>query len=146
MVLSDVKGHKQVQHTGGLIGTVTQFTLIPDMKLGIVVLTNQQSGAAFNTITNTVKDSYLGSRQKLAENLWRKEWLKWKPNSANKRKMLLQNPGSLQKKSAAIKAEQFTGTYNDIWFGDVEIAQQGNSYRISLQKLSKIKRRITSIL
>ena len=30
--ISDVKGHKQVQHTGGLIGTVTQFTLIPDMK------------------------------------------------------------------------------------------------------------------
>ena len=30
------------------------------MKLGIVVLTNQQSGAAFNTITNTIKDSYLG--------------------------------------------------------------------------------------
>ncbi|WP_337059174.1 serine hydrolase domain-containing protein, partial [Elizabethkingia meningoseptica] len=29
--LSDVKGHLQVQHTGGLIGTVTQFTLIPDM-------------------------------------------------------------------------------------------------------------------
>ena len=58
--LSDVKGHLQVQHTGGLIGTVTQFTLIPDLKLGIVVLTNQQSGAAFNTITNTVKDSYLG--------------------------------------------------------------------------------------
>ena len=35
--LSDVKGHKQVQHTGGLIGTVTQFTLIPDLKLGIKV-------------------------------------------------------------------------------------------------------------
>ncbi|WP_435524458.1 serine hydrolase [Chryseobacterium indoltheticum] len=68
--LSDVKGHKQVQHTGGLIGTVTQFTLIPDMKLGIVVLTNQQSGAAFNTITNTVKDSYLG----IADRSWLKTY------------------------------------------------------------------------
>ena len=56
--LTDVKGHKQVYHTGGLIGTVTQFTLIPDLKLGIIVLTNQQSGAAFSTITNTIKDSY----------------------------------------------------------------------------------------
>ncbi len=58
--ISDVKGHRQIQHTGGLIGTVTQFTLIPDLNLGIVVLTNQQQGVAFNTITNTVKDSYLG--------------------------------------------------------------------------------------
>jgi Beta-lactamase. len=68
--LTDVKGHKQVYHTGGLIGTVTQFTLIPDMKLGIVVLTNQQSGAAFSTITNTIKDAYLG----IADRNWLKTY------------------------------------------------------------------------
>ena len=58
--LSDVKGYKQVTHTGGLAGVVTQITLLPEMKLGIIVLTNQQSGAAFTAITNTIKDSYLG--------------------------------------------------------------------------------------
>src|SRR5690606_10324893 len=36
-VLTDVKGKLQVGHTGGLIGTVTQVTLIPEMKLGIIV-------------------------------------------------------------------------------------------------------------
>jgi hypothetical protein len=35
-------------------------TYIPELQLGIIVLTNQQSGAAFNAITNTIKDSYLG--------------------------------------------------------------------------------------
>jgi hypothetical protein len=39
-------------------GIVTQTTYIPE-QLGIIVLTNQQSGAAFNAITNTIKDSYL---------------------------------------------------------------------------------------
>jgi CubicO group peptidase (beta-lactamase class C family) len=58
--LSDVKGYKQVTHTGGLAGVVTQVTLLPEMNLGIIVLTNQQSGAAFTAITNTIKDSYLG--------------------------------------------------------------------------------------
>ena len=58
--LSDVKGYKQVTHTGGLAGVVTQVTLLPELKLGIIVLTNQQSGAAFTAITNTIKDSYLG--------------------------------------------------------------------------------------
>jgi hypothetical protein len=43
--LSDVKGYKQVTHTGGLAGVVTQVTLLPEMNLGIIVLTNQQSGA-----------------------------------------------------------------------------------------------------
>jgi CubicO group peptidase (beta-lactamase class C family) len=53
LVLSDVKGYKQVTHTGGLEGIVTQT--IYELQLGIIVLTNQQSGAAFNAITNTIK-------------------------------------------------------------------------------------------
>ena len=58
--LSDVRGYKQVGHTGGLAGIVTQVTLIPEMKLGIIVFTNQQSGEAFSAITNTIKDRYFG--------------------------------------------------------------------------------------
>ena len=58
--LSDVNGYKQATHTGGLAGIVTQVTLIPELKLGIIVFTNQQSGAAFKAITNTIKDSYFG--------------------------------------------------------------------------------------
>jgi CubicO group peptidase (beta-lactamase class C family) len=58
--LSDVKGRFQASHTGGLAGIVTQVTLIPELKLGIIVFTNQQSGAAFTSITNTIKDGYLG--------------------------------------------------------------------------------------
>jgi hypothetical protein len=38
------------------------------LNLGIVVLTNQQQGVAFNTITNTLKDSYLGIEDR--------DWLK----------------------------------------------------------------------
>ena len=58
--LTDVKGTQQVSHTGGLEGMVTQVTLLPEMKLGIVVLTNQESGAAFTAVTNAIKDSFLG--------------------------------------------------------------------------------------
>jgi CubicO group peptidase (beta-lactamase class C family) len=45
--LQDINGHLQVSHTGGLDGIVTQVIMIPDVKLGIIVLTNQQSGSAF---------------------------------------------------------------------------------------------------
>jgi hypothetical protein len=31
--LSDVKGYKQVSHTGGLEGMVTQITMIPELNL-----------------------------------------------------------------------------------------------------------------
>jgi hypothetical protein len=58
LVLSDVKGYKEVTQ-GGLEGIVAQTTYFPELQLGILVLTNQQSGAAFSAITN-IKDSYLG--------------------------------------------------------------------------------------
>src|SRR5690606_21023814 len=130
--LTDVKGHKQVYHTGGLIGTVTQFTLIPDLKLGIVVLTNQQSGAAFSTITNTIKDSYLGMPEK--------DWLKTygdrmaKVNAdytKDKKEIFSKSESFKRDKNCQIKNNQITGTYNDLWFGDVTISQYGKNLRFA---------------
>src|SRR3984957_13308335 len=41
-LVNDVKGYKQISHTGGLEGMVTQITMIPELQLGIIVLTNQE--------------------------------------------------------------------------------------------------------
>ncbi len=138
--ISDVKGHKQIQHTGGLIGTVTQFTLIPDMKLGIVVLTNQQSGAAFNTITNTVKDSYLG----IADRNWLKTYgermAKVNADFEKGKKEIFAKAEAFKKsKLCTVKPEQITGTYTDPWFGDVEVSQNGNTYRIVSKTSPRLK-------
>lgn len=72
--LNDALGYKQVSHTGGLLGMVTQVTLIPELNLGIVVLTNQEQGGAFKAITNTIKDGYFGSPavDRVQQNLDRK--------------------------------------------------------------------------
>lgn len=121
--LSDVRGYKEVEHTGGLAGIVTQVTLIPEMKLGIIVFTNQQSGGAFRAITNTIKDSYFGiegvdrikqyheaaikniaEEKKITENIWKDIEVKQKNSSAKTDDSL------------------YTGTYSDKWFGDVIIS------------------------
>lgn len=130
--LTDVKGHKQVYHTGGLIGTVTQFTLIPDMKLGIVVLTNQQSGAAFSAITNTIKDAYLG----VPERNWLKQYgeRSAKMNAEyekEKKEIFAASAKFAKKRECQIGQEQISGTYTDPWFGDVVIAPQGKTLRFA---------------
>ena len=138
--VTDVKGHKQISHTGGLIGTVTQFTLIPDLKLGIVVLTNQQSGAAFSTITNTVKDSYLG--------IGDRNWLKTLGDRAakmnaeyekGKKEIFAQSQAFRKSKSCQISDVQITGTYNDPWFGDVIISKEGSTLRIFCKNSPRLK-------
>jgi CubicO group peptidase (beta-lactamase class C family) len=122
--LEDINGHLQVSHTGGLDGIVTQTIMIPDIKLGIIVLTNQQNGAAFTVISNTIKDSYLGlpkfdhlayfgqerrakedNADKITEEVWR---------------VVDQN----LKQKVKIDYQKYIGTYNDKWFGEVTIFEK----------------------
>ncbi len=60
--LSDVLGNMQVQHTGGLPGMLSKTVMIPDLELGIVVLTNtsDDGAAVFGSVSQMILDSYLG--------------------------------------------------------------------------------------
>jgi hypothetical protein len=137
--LTDVKGgYKQVYHTGGLLGTVTQFTMIPDLDLGIIVLTNQMNGNAFNTITNTIKDSYLGYNDR--------NWLKtYGDRNANylqfndSLKAAVYNKVELAKTNQSLpKPAQIVGTYSDDWFGDIVISFDENKYTIKSKRSADI--------
>lgn len=122
--LTDINGHLQVSHTGGLDGIVTQTVLFPEINLGIIVFTNQQSGAAFNAISNTIKDSYLGlnypdhvmalsANRKLqvenADKITDEVWAKVNQNI---------------KEKIIIDIKKYEGTFNDKWFGEVTISER----------------------
>lgn len=124
--LSDVKGFKQVTHTGGLAGMVTQVTLLPELQLGIIVFTNQQSGAAFSSVTNTIKDSYLG----LPPTGWvarYSERVKKGQEEADKITKDIWDGIEKEQKATTAKVDfaNYAGTYRDRWFGDVVLSQQG---------------------
>lgn len=119
--ITEVKGRLQVSHTGGLDGIVTQVTMLPELNLGIIVLTNQQNGAAFNAITNTIKDAYIGipSEDYIAQySAQRKE----KEDNADKiTEEVWQTVAQNQKKRIRIPVEHYTGTFTDNWLGDIEL-------------------------
>ncbi len=122
--LSDVKGYKQVSHTGGLTGMVTQVTLIPELRLGIVVLTNQQVGAAFTSITNTIKDSYLGMPNVDRVDEYSKSLNDRIDDDDKAVKAVWATVEANQKDATSYKPDPalFTGRYHDAWFGDVDIS------------------------
>ena len=121
--LSDVYGFLQASHTGGLLGIVTQVTLIPELKLGMIVLTNQQSSEAFYAITNTIKDSYLG----IPGRDWISEMTKQLQASETEARRItdeIQKELETQRKGAGSKTDKdiYTGTYKDDWFGEIAIS------------------------
>ncbi|MEO9146860.1 MAG: serine hydrolase [Ginsengibacter sp.] len=125
--LSDENGYKVPTHTGGLAGIVTQVTLIPELKLGIIVFTNQQSGAAFTAITNTIKDSYYGINGKDRVKQYHDRVLQ---NEARAKKITDKVWGDIntaqQKNKSSTDFNMYTGTYTDPWFGDVVISVKNN--------------------
>lgn len=122
--LSNVNGNFQATHTGGLSGIVTQVTILPDLKLGVIVLTNQQSGAAFNAITNSIKDGYLGIKGQDRIKTYNDNRLK---NEKQANEMVTKVWSDIKAQQNANTAnpdpKNYTGTFNDAWFGQVTIRE-----------------------
>ena len=135
--LSDYHGEKLVWHTGGWPGMVSRVTLVPGQKLGVVVLTNQESGAAFNAVTYRVLDAYLNPVNKTdwaavydkavqhahgdADDSWKKHEAARNPNS---------------KPSLALTS--YAGTYRDPWYGDVIISNEAGKLRLRFSKTKQL--------
>ncbi len=57
--LEEYEGRKIISHTGGVNGFVTSVTLIPEEKLGIVVLTNTDANGFFQALNWEIRDAFL---------------------------------------------------------------------------------------
>jgi len=58
--LEEYAGRKIVAHTGGVNGFVTSVCLVPEEKLGIIVLTNTDANSFYEALRNEIEDAYLG--------------------------------------------------------------------------------------
>ena len=143
--LSDIKGYKQVTHTGGLAGIVTQVVLFPELNLGIMVLTNQQSGAAFSAISNSIKDGCVGvSGQNWMKAYSEREKQGFEEAEKIKQKVTADIAAEQKKQGANINFEQYYGTYRDAWFGDVVLSLKNGKPWIASLRSPKLEGELIS--
>lgn len=138
--LSDVNGYFQATHTGGLSGIVTQVTILPELKLGIIVLTNQQSGAAFNAITNSIKDGYFNIKGKDRIKQYNDGRLANEKNAqviVDKIWADIEEQERLHAKAPATKPLE--GTYTDNWFGNITISQVNGKFHLQAANSPKLR-------
>ncbi|HVI47925.1 MAG TPA: serine hydrolase [Chitinophaga sp.] len=137
--LSDEKGNKVVTHTGGLAGIVTQVTIIPDLNLGVLVFTNQESSAAFKSITNSIKDGYYG----VEGHDWIKETNSQLQASRAEEAAVtgkIWKEIEQQQRSAAVKYDTavYAGTYKDVWLGEATISLQNGKLRFNAKRAPRL--------
>ncbi|MDI9239987.1 serine hydrolase [Lysobacter sp. LF1] len=134
--LSDYRGSKLAWHTGGWPGMVSRVTLVPEKKLGVVVLTNAEASGAFNAVTLRVLDAFLDapktdwtaayaaalakSHDKSDED-WRKHQAARAPDA----------PPSLP-------LGKYARTYRDPWYGDVIVEQKGDALEMRFSRTPQL--------
>lgn len=119
----DYRGRKILTHTGGLPGYVSRLTLVPEHRLGIAVLTNQESAEAFQAITWRLLDHFLGG----PATDWVVAYARVKARedsviAAEQRKAVAARDTASR---PSLPLERYVGTYVDAWYGTVLIAPEG---------------------
>lgn len=138
--LSSVNGNFQATHTGGLSGIVTQVTILPELKLGIIVLTNQQSGAAFNSITNSIKDGYLGIKGMNRIKTYNDNRLRNEKEAKEIVDKTWADIAASQKATGAKPdAKNYYGTFADDWFGQVTISEVNGKMHFRAKNAPKLR-------
>ena len=120
--LKDYRGHKIVLHPGGLTGMVSRVTLVPEQKVGIVVLTNQQDAGAVDAMSYHILDAYLGSPAT--------DWVAAFHDAEEAENRKAAEAGREQTRSRArdskpsLPPARYAGVYRDAWYGDVTIDEE----------------------
>jgi CubicO group peptidase (beta-lactamase class C family) len=124
----DYRGYILRQHTGGLPGYLSKVAMIPDLRVGVAVLTNQESGAAFDAIAYRVLDYYIGAKSPDYPALFQQLVA---ANQKKIREAEQKAAGSRDSTSGpSLPLAKFAGTYRDPWYGDVRISQEGKGLAI----------------
>ncbi len=121
-MVSEYNGKKIVAHTGGVNGFVTSVTLVPEMKLGIIVFTNTDANSFYEAAKLEILDAYMGLpyrdysaltlKQYEEGNKMTEEWLKLKRDTI----AMVKNKSSLS---------AYTGEYVSDVYGKMNMKLEG---------------------
>ena len=123
------KGKKIVDHSGGMPGMISEVCLVPEEKLGLVVLTNMDVGF-INVAKYKILDEFLGG----STTDWSKRLLPMKGNTDNMikaeyaKREKLRVPGT----KPSLPLEKYTGLYEDPMYGDVKVSINGDNLYLEM--------------
>jgi CubicO group peptidase (beta-lactamase class C family) len=136
--LKDYNGYFVARHTGGLPGMLSKTLIVPELALGIVVLTNTDPGGyTFNMLPQAIMDSYIGVPAM--------DWTAYAFNlietGQNNADSVLNAVWTTVEQAAGgdIDPGNYTGTYADDWFGKVEIFRDKSGERLLIRSLRSPK-------
>jgi CubicO group peptidase (beta-lactamase class C family) len=135
--MKDYHGVKLIHHSGGILGMVSKVVLVPEENLGMVILTNQQSGSAFNAIYHQILNEYL----ELPEKDWTAYYHKKQEKRVAKEKARLAKAADIVNKNSAhsLVLRDYAKTYVDNWYGEIDISYKNNKLHMQFSNTPELK-------
>jgi len=130
--VSDYRGRKVVNHTGGLSGYVSRVFMVPELELGIAVLTNQESSDAYNSVIYAVVDKALGA----PPTDWAAAYLTIRTREAAKTGEALEKAETGRDASLkpSLPLEAYARTYEDAWYGPIAVTHEAGKLVMSFTR------------
>jgi len=135
--LEDYHGYLHVSHDGTLPGMVSYISMLPELKLGVIVLTNQYDNNVTRAIASQIQMAYLGgeNRDFVAQ-------AKLVSDKANAEATTIeQEIGTVLALAmpAPMPLAQYVGTYRDAWRGDVLVSEKNGQLRMKFSRTDRLE-------
>lgn len=120
--IEEYAGRKIVAHTGGINGFVTSVCLVPEEKLGIIVLTNTDANGFYEALRNEIQDAMLGLPFRNYSNVY----MSYHRSSEEKKEKEWSNANDTiaMKKPTALPLTAYAGEYNHNVYGKMNIKME----------------------
>ncbi len=129
--MEEYGGRKVVSHTGGVNGFVTSVTLIPEEKLGIIVLTNTDQNNFYEALKWDIMDAYLGFQQRNYSKVYLGFYNRQTKADAERIQKLRDTIA--MKQPAILPLKDFVGSYENDPYGVLTIQEEGDHLRVKFQ-------------
>jgi CubicO group peptidase (beta-lactamase class C family) len=141
--IEDYRGHKVIEHTGGVLGGAAFVMLIPEKNVGIAAMVSSEDGATRRAVVYHLADHYLGLPQ---EDWIGKYRIAVDEILARGQAALKSLPGTAAGAAAAapkigpsLPLEKYAGKYEDAWYGGATVTYDGKALALQLDHTARFR-------
>jgi CubicO group peptidase (beta-lactamase class C family) len=139
--VQDVLGYKKVAHTGGVLGSVTWVAMIPELQLGVLVFTNQESGIAMEAVGDQILDAYL----KAPHRDWVEIGTAYNAKHDSAAKTVEDAAAKIESAAGqpSLALDAYVGTYRDPWRGDATVRRENGKLILKVSRTNSLEGSLT---
>jgi hypothetical protein len=135
--LSDLDGQWKVAHTGTLSGMYSSLALLPDRKVGVVLLINGEGENARTALMQAALKHYTAPADTQGVEGWLDKLAQAHPSPAATDDPLAATRAAPRASATALQVVQ--GRYRDPWLGDASLCPMQGRLRFSVDKSPRLQ-------